>query len=154
MRLGSIVFVKGLETMGAMREREEIYEAIAAADDALFYLRKAQECLGSAGSWGIVDMLGGGFLTTMIKHSRINKAQVELENARDALHRFSRELSDLSFDEEIKMEIGDFLLFADYFFDGLIADWMAQSRIQEARGQVSSAIDRVSAIRDALKERC
>ena len=40
----------------------------------------------------------------------------------------------------------DFLSFADYFFDGLLADWMMQDRINKARNQVDEAIKRVEYI--------
>ena len=42
--------------------------------------------------------------------------------------------------------LGDFLSFADYFFDGIIADIMVQSRIKEAKKQVEDAIRRVQYI--------
>ena len=38
-------------------------------------------------------------------------------------------------ESEVAIEIGSFASFADYFFDGLIADWIVQSRI-------SSSLDR------------
>jgi len=48
------------------------------------------------------------------------------------------------------LEIGDFLTFADYFFDGLIADWLVQSKIQDAKAQVENAIIQVRQIREDL----
>ena len=47
---------------------------------------------------------------------------------------------------DFHIETGDFLSFADYFFDGLIADWLVQSRINDARRQVDSAIQRVEEV--------
>ena len=44
--------------------RREIREAMQAGQEALNYLNQAKDCLNSAGNWGIVDMLGGGMLTT------------------------------------------------------------------------------------------
>ena len=50
-----------------MKSREtEIREAIEAAEQTLAYLSRAQDCLESAGNWGWVDMLGGGFFTTLM----------------------------------------------------------------------------------------
>jgi len=34
--------------------------------------------------------------------------------------------------------------FADFFFDGLIADWVVQSKIQQASSACSTAITRVT----------
>jgi hypothetical protein len=42
--------------------------------------------------------------------------------------------------------VGDFLSFADFFFDGFVADWLVQDRINEARRQVENAIRRVQEI--------
>ncbi len=125
---------------------KEINEARQAGQKALYALRKAQEKLSSARNWGIWDMLGGGFLSTVVKHSRINDAEVCMEDARRYLQIFQRELRDVEMPVEFRMEIGDFLTFADFFFDGLIADWMVQSKIADAREQVEEAITRVQGL--------
>ena len=44
-----------------MDRYQEIREAIEAADVALAHLKSAQRYLDSAGSWGVWDLLGGGF---------------------------------------------------------------------------------------------
>lgn len=136
--------------MHSMQYNQEIHEAIHAADDALDALRRAQSCLSSAGNWGILNLLGGGFLSTMFKHSKIDQAQAELEDARAALRRFRRELADLDRCAEIDLSIGDFLYFADYFFDGAIADWMVQSKIRRGEQQIRQAIAQVEEIRRQL----
>ena len=50
------------------------------------------------------------------------------------------------------LDVGDFLTFADYFFDGIIADWMVQTRIKDAEAQVEEAKQRVTRIRSRLYE--
>ena len=70
------------------RRKQEVEEAIAAANRVLMNLRQAETALSSAGSWGIWDMLGGGMFTTGIKHSRIDDARTSLEEARRSLRRF------------------------------------------------------------------
>lgn len=49
------------------------------------------------------------------------------------------------------MEVGSFLSFADFFFDGFVADYLVQSKISDAKGQVSDAIRRVEQILRDLK---
>lgn len=129
---------------------QEIHEAINAADDALVALRNAEKSLSSAGGWGIWDMLGGGFLSTMMKHGKMDQARRELEEAKAALRRFRKELADLNGTIEINIDTGDFLRFADYFFDGLVADWMVQSKIRQGQRQVQEAIRRVEDVRRKL----
>lgn len=131
--------------------QKEIREAMQAGQEALDYLRRAKDCLNSAGNWGLVDLFGGGLISTFIKHSRMNDAESLVQQARDALRRFQRELSDVDTVAEFHIETGDFIAFADYFFDGLIADWLVQSRISDAKRQVDNAIQRVNYIMGQLR---
>lgn len=59
-----------------MRTRE-IQEAIEAADVALDHLERAKRCLSSASGWGLFDTLGGGFISGLIKHSKMSDAEPE-----------------------------------------------------------------------------
>ncbi|MBQ8506236.1 MAG: hypothetical protein IJ466_02230 [Clostridia bacterium] len=136
--------------MSNMINQQEIHEAIYAADNALDALRRAEESLASAGNWGIWDMLGGGFFSTIFKHNKLDQAQQEIEEARSALRRFKKELSDLDRSIDLNLDMGDFLRFADYFFDGLVADWMVQSKIRQGQRKVQQAISMVEDIRRQL----
>lgn len=73
-----------------------------------------------------------------------------MERAKRALQSFRKELADVDQRLHLSLEIGDFLTFADYFFDGLIADWLVQSKIQDAKAQVENAIIQVRQIRENL----
>lgn len=130
---------------------KEIREAVQAGQEALDYLSRARDCLDSAGNWGLLDMFGGGLLSTFVKHSKMNDAEELVQQARSALKRFQRELMDVDTISEFHIETGDFLSFADYFFDGLIADWLVQSRINDAKRQVDNAIQKVSYIMNQLR---
>lgn len=126
--------------------RKEIQEAISAGERALSSLQRAQENLNSANNWGIVDIFGGGLFTSMIKHSKMNNAVSYMETAKSDLRYFEKELGDVNTSMNLRMEIGDFLTFADFFFDGLVADYLVQSKIANARAQVSEAIRRVESL--------
>lgn len=126
--------------------RREIQEAVEAGERALRSLQLAKERLDSARSWGIFDMLGGGFFSDMMKHSRMNDAASYMEDAKRDLQKFQKELRDVHVPTELRMEISGFLTFADFFFDGFIADYMVQTRIADAREQVNSAISRVESL--------
>ena len=118
----------------AERERQE---AVRAGERALESLRDAEHYLGGARLWGIVDLFGGSGLSGLVKHVRIGEASRCLERAKSDLRLFQKELRDV---DAIRIDIGGFLTFADFFFDGIIADWLVQSKIQEARRQVADAI--------------
>ena len=127
-----------------MDNREKaLREARLAGQEALDCLNRAADSLKSAGNWGILDMLGGGLISTFVKHSKMNDAEALVQQARSALKRFQKELMDVENVAEFHIETGDFLSFADYFFDGIIADWLMQSRINEARAQVENARQKV-----------
>lgn len=131
---------------GIVNDQKEINEAIVAGEQALNSLYAAQEKLDSAKSWGWVDLLGGGFLTGMIKHSRIEDASRCMEDAKYHLKVFQKELNDIHLSLDLRMEVGGFLSFADFFFDGLVADYLVQSKIEDARRQVADAINMISDI--------
>ena len=129
---------------------QEIDEALEAADYALDSLRKAESDLDSASSWGMFDILGGGLISTLIKHNDMDDAQAHMEEAKGALEKLSQELKDVDYQINLDFTVSDFLSFADYFFDGLLADLFVQDRIDEAEQQVKEAITKVESIRDHL----
>ncbi len=132
-------------------ETREILEAINAGNDALESMRAAQKYLNSAGNWGIVDILGGGFLTNVIKHSKMGTAREYLEKANRDLERFSRELKDIP-SEYLKLDAGGFMTFADFMFDGFLADVLMQSKISEAKEQLNRMIPRTQETLRKLNE--
>lgn len=132
-------------------ESTEIREAIAAGEKALNSLYLAQEKLKSARSWGMFDLFGGGLLSDMIKHSKMNDASKYMEEAKRQLQIFQKELKETKLSVDLRMEVSSFLSFADFFFDGLIADYMVQSKISSAREQVDDAIVMVTDVLNALK---
>ena len=132
------------------RDRE-IREAFEAGERALASLKNAKASLGSARSWGIFDILGGKGLTGIIKHMKIGDARTSLDRAKADLNRFSRELSDVRELQGLDIEIGDFMTFADFFFDNIFFDLMVQSKIRQAQDKVDDAIWRVEMILNNLK---
>lgn len=130
------------------KEKKEAYDA---GNRALISLRRAKADLDSARTWGIFDIFGGGFLSTAIKHGKMSDAASEIEQAKWDLHNFSRELNDVTDLTGIDFGVGDFASFADFFFDGVLADFYVQSKINEARHQVNEAIWRVEQVLDSLR---
>ena len=129
-------------------ERREVKEAVEAADDALYHLKSARSCLNSAGNWGLLDMFGGNLITGLLKHGKMASAEREIDEARYALQKFCKELRDVHGFSSI--HIGDFLTFADFFFDGFVMDVIVQSKISDAKRQCDQAIRQVEDIRRQL----
>ena len=124
---------------------QEIREAREAGIRALNSLRRAQKYLDSARGWGIYDILGGGMISSLIKHSKLGDAQRCIEQAQADLDEFRQELMDVDLPW---VQADNFLSIADCFFDNFLADFMVQQRIKEARRRVEEACLRVE---DALR---
>ncbi|MCB8815446.1 hypothetical protein [Desulfosporosinus shakirovi] len=115
---------------------QEINEALSAGNRVLDSLDSVLSTLESAEGWGTWDLLGGGLISDLAKHSHIDDAKVETENIQRLLRQFKIELTDVSISSEIVIETEGFAKFADFFFDGLIADWFMQSKINESQASV------------------
>lgn len=144
------------ERIGAAQAKLiEIREAEQAGKAARESLRQAEDRLESAANWGTYDMLGGGMISTAIKHGRIDEARDHIHEAQHRLRRFADELRDVHMRSDAGApEIGGFLGFADYFFDGLISDWMVQGKIRDSLDSVrSSARQADQALRELDRRR-
>jgi len=133
--------------------KQELREAIEAGERALFSLRQAHKELKNAKNWGIADLFGGGMIVDLFKRSRMKGAVRWMEEAQKDLRIFETELRDVDVASGLSMETDDFLTFADFFFDGVIADYLMQARISEAKENVEEAIDRVTYLLATLQER-
>ena len=131
--------------------QKEISEAIRAGERARSSLITARGKLDSARSWGIWDVLGGGLISGLMKHSRVSDASDYVEQAKLDLSVFERELGDIRDIAGLPVEIDGFLTFADFFFDGLLADLLVQSKIKDAQREIDSAIHRVDNILARLR---
>lgn len=130
---------------------KEINEAIVAGNRVLSSLDRVQKSLNSADSWGVWDMIGGGgLITNMIKHGHIDDAKDMASDVQTLLNRFRTELTDVKVSSSITIDIDGFARFADFFFDGLISDWVVQSRIHESQESVSRVRGEVNSVMGKL----
>lgn len=121
----------------------EIDEAIAAGKEALEALEDAADSLDSAKRWGIVDILGGGLITSVIKHSRLGDANHTLADARVSLARFSAELDDVRGVAGLTAEVNRWNAFFDIACDNWLADIFVQKEMSDAADRVDEAIETV-----------
>ena len=125
---------------------KEYGEAIAAGRQAINTLNSAISSLQSAKNWSTVDMIGGGLITTAMKHSNFDDAKHYIHSAQSKLRQFQDELLDIKTHYEANVEIGGMLTFADYFFDGFIVDWMVHGKINESYSQTQSTLVSVTRV--------
>ncbi len=132
--------------MDKAQELREIREAIDAGNLTLQYLNRAREELNAASNFGIADMLGFDFIGGIGKHMKLSNAQKEMEAAKRQVMCFQKELRDVSTILNFQVDIGGFLTFADFFFDGILADVFVQSKIDDAKKQVDNAVYQIHQI--------
>lgn len=132
---------------------KEINEAIIAGNNAQIALEDVMKSLEDAKSWGMWDAMGGGFLATAAKHSKIDKAKEQAYYAQKMLSAFNRELSDVDLSINISIEIGSFTTFADYFFDGIMVDWFVQGKIRESLSKVKDTYSSINSLLNTLQIR-
>ena len=131
-----------------MDYEKERREAIYAGERALDSLYEAQNQLRKARNWGIYDIIGGGFFSSLIKHSKIDNARTCIERAKYDLQKFSDELRDVSYNLDV--DIGSFLTFFD-LMDSFLADVLVQSKLADASHKIEDAISKVQQILRSLQ---
>ena len=114
-------------TYDIVKEKDE---AIRAGERALGSLSEALRELEGARTWGVIDMLGGSFLSSVIKRGRMNHAQESLNRSDRELETFSRELRDVESIAHINVSTHDILGLADLFYENFLVDLLMQNRIK------------------------
>lgn len=142
------------ERMAALQaQKQEIKEAISAGYSARSTADRILSELEDADGWNTWDILGGGgIITHMAKHSHLDEAQDLVQELQSQLRRFKTELADIQISANMQVNIDGFLRFADYFFDGLFADWAVGDKISQSMNSVSSTKSQISRTLDRLNE--
>ena len=134
-------------------DRKELQEAVGSGQTVLTILDGVINSLNSAEGWGNWDMLGGGILADLAKHSKIDDARDQAHQAQELLRRFQRELADIQSAESFLIDISSFDTFVDFFLDSLIVDWIVQSKIHNSLERTTQVRQRVKAILQGLGTR-
>lgn len=124
----------------------EIHEALIAGENALDTTNSIIKCLDKAENWGTWDLLGGGMISDIQKHSYLDEAQNEVEQLQIQLRRFKTELTDITIHADIQVSINGFLGFADYFFDGFFADSAVLDKIKQSQTQVENTKGKIKKV--------
>ncbi|MDD6212719.1 MAG: hypothetical protein PUB22_06195 [Clostridiales bacterium] len=136
----------------AQKREIAIKEAIDAGYAALNALADAEKHVNTARGFGIWDMLGGGMISSAIKHSKMNDAQQSLNEAQFALQRFSRELEEVEMNTHTEIKFEGIVQFLDIFCDNIFVDIWVQSKIKQTLKSIEEAKQRIQAVIGQLKE--
>lgn len=115
-----------------MDRLKELKEAKSAAKQVLDHIDSAVRSLNSASSWGIWDIFGGGFISSMIKRNKIELANAEIQAMNYSLKNLNKELEDVNMHlpSEISNTLADNVF--DVWFDNIFTDIRVQSEIKNA----------------------
>lgn len=117
--------------------KQEIREAIRAGQSARGTADRILSELNDADNWNTWDLLGGGGIVTHVaKHGHLDEAQDLIGSLQSKLRKFQTELADVQIRSGTQVNVDGFLRFADYFFDGLFADWAVGKQIQKSYSSV------------------
>lgn len=114
-----------------MDRLKELKEAKEAADLVIVRIDVGIRQLESATSWGILDILGGGLISSLVKRNKIGEANRSLEEISSSLKSLNKELSDvdISLPDTIPDSFSDELF--DMVFDNIFTDIRVQGEIKE-----------------------
>ena len=145
----------------ARTQYQEVMEAIAAGNEALEQVAEVERNLSSAKGWGWLDLFSdGGLLTALVKHSKLDKAQEAMNRLNYTVNRFNSELSDIHISNNVgSITMSTGMQLADWFFDGLLVDGLALSRIGDSQREVEAlkndikhAMDRLYYLKGVLEK--
>lgn len=133
-------------------QKKQLREATLEGTTARRNAERLLKYLKEAEGWGTYDMLGGGMVSALAKHSKLDEAAEAARDLQRATTRFYSELRDvqndlpdLSFSQSWRM--------ADLLFDHIYIDWKVLSQIQAARDRADAVYRRIVGAMDALDER-
>ena len=129
----------------------QINQALSLTDQLIGCLDDAERQLSSARNWGFLDVLGGGLLVDLIKHSKLRNAQTTMEHVNSIMQQLQQVLGSISIPGDYRMEIGGFATFADFFFDSGIVDIYMTAKIMNSLTEVKKLKERAYELKRRLE---
>ena len=138
------------EDKALMANELQINQAINLTDQLISELDQAERQLSSARNWGFLDVLGGGFIVDLIKHSKLNNAKISMDRVNYLLQELKRVLGGISMPGDYSMNVGGIATFADFFFDSGIVDVYMTAKIMSSLNEVRNLKNRCYELRSRL----
>ena len=133
-----------------MGDITQVNQALILTDQLISELDQAERQLSSARNWGFLDVLGGGFIVDLIKHSKLSNAKSSMDRVNYLLQELKRVLGGISMAGDYSMNVGGFETFADFFFDSGIVDVYMTAKIMSSLNEVRNLKNRCYELRNRL----
>ncbi len=128
----------------------QVENALNTINELIPLVEQAEKQFKSARNWSFLDVLGGDFITDLVKHYKLNKAADTMNEVDYLLQKLGRELGNINIPEDYRMQLGGFLTFADFFFDGFFVDAYVASKIMSSLDQVQQLKNKLYTLRSRL----
>ena len=133
-----------------MADITQVNQALNLTNQLIAELDQAERQLSSARNWGFLDVLGGGLIVDLIKHSKLNNAKSSMDRVNYLLQELRHVLGGISMAGDYSMNVGGFETFADFFFDSGIVDVYMTAKIMSSLNEVRNLKNRCYELRDKL----
>ena len=130
----------------------EVHATIDAADYALECLVQAQHSMNDSSNVSFIDMMTKGFFTSLWKYSTLSEADVDIQQAKNALDSLNAELRSLANNKSIQLKYGRLAAEIDMWFDDGFLDALTHLQINKVQKCIGKAITQVENIRRELSK--
>ena len=131
--------------------RVAVGEALNITNELIPLVEKTEKHLSSARNWSFLDVLGGGLLVDLIKHSKLGNASQTMDRVNVLMQRLQKVLGSINMPQDYTMNVGGFLTFADFFFDNALLDAFMTTKILSSINQVRDLKQRLYTLKNKLE---
>ena len=131
-------------------DSERIERALRLVRQMIPLADEAERQFKGARTWGAVDIMGGGLFTNLAKHAKLNKASDAMNQLNGLLQQLNGVLQRIVIPTDFSMNTNTFATFADFFFDGIVADTYMQSKIVSSLKQVRQLQEKLHSLESQL----
>ena len=126
-----------------MNDVQSVGEAKQLVRTLIRQVEDVERSFKSARNWSVLDLLGGGLFVDVIKHIKLSSASSQMNDINNNLNRLQQVLGGVQIPVDYRMKIGGFSTFADFVFDGVLADaWMT--------GKIWSSLEQIRELKNKL----
>ena len=113
------------------------------------------ELLARASGWSTYDALGGGMISSMVKHDILDDAAHAAARADANLATLRTELADVSGATPYAPRLGidELTRFTDIWLDNIVTDFAVMRRVDRALGDVDRSLNELAHVYRRLRER-
>ena len=129
------------------RKIKEVYEVGKKLIREVSY---AKDELKNAKNWGILDIVGGDMMSSIVKHNKIKKANDKFYKIKELISSFNKELGDIKLNN---ISFSTITVTLDLFLDNIFTDISVQNKINDALNSIEEVKIKVERVMNELQRR-